>query len=95
MKFNQKIILALFCFILCSVVFLLFSGILARKLLFIGNREKINPKLVPSELIEIKNEDRVVFGHLIRPVGVDFKGLVVMLHGQGGTMYGDARLAVE
>ncbi|MEI1310394.1 alpha/beta hydrolase, partial [Leptospira venezuelensis] len=64
---------------------------LFRSVLYYGKSEKIDPKLIPGELITISNSNRDVNAHLLKGKDRSSKGLVVMLHGQGGTMYGEAR----
>ncbi|MGJ4748407.1 alpha/beta hydrolase [Leptospira sp. SA-E8] len=78
-------------FLILALVVLIFSyPYLFRKLVYFGKIEKIDPNQIPGELITITNSDRNVNAHLL--LGKDLsKGLVVLLHGQGGTMYGEAR----
>ncbi|MGJ4789461.1 alpha/beta hydrolase [Leptospira koniambonensis] len=81
---------AIFSSIVVIITLILLYPFLFRKLVYFGKDEKIDPSQVPGELITISNSDRKVNAHLL--LGKDLsKGIVILLHGQGGTMYGEAR----
>ncbi|MFB5652835.1 alpha/beta hydrolase [Leptospira wolffii] len=78
-------------FVSTAIITLMFLyPFLFRSLVYFGKPEKLDPRQVPGELITISNSDRKVNAHLL--LGKDLsKGIIILLHGQGGTMYGEAR----